>query len=48
MINESDKVRALRAFKVREESRKENIQLTKFLLLLAAAELFVVLAFFVR
>ena len=48
MINESDKVRAVQAFKLREERRKENVQLTKFLLGLAAAEFFVILAFFVR
>lgn len=48
MINELDKVRAVQAFKLREERRKENRQLTKFLLGLAAAELFVILAFFVR
>ena len=48
MINESDKVRAMQAFKLREERRKENKQLTKFLIGLGAAELFVILAFFVR
>ena len=48
MINESDKVRAIQAFRLREERRKENKQLAKFLLGLAAAELFIILAFFVR
>ena len=48
MINELDKVRAIQAFKLREERRKENRQLTKFLLGLAAAELFLILAFFMR
>ncbi|MCH5213301.1 MAG: hypothetical protein J1G06_09810 [Oscillospiraceae bacterium] len=48
MINESDKFRAIRAFRVREERRKENGRLAKFLLGLAAAELLIILAFFVR
>ena len=48
MINESDKVRAVQAFKVREERKKENYRLAQFLLGLAAAELFIILAFFVH
>ena len=48
MINESDRVRAIQAFRVREERRRENIRLARFLLGLAAAELFIILAFFVR
>ena len=48
MINELDKVRAIQAFKLREERRRETKQLAKFLLGLAAAELFFILAFFVR
>lgn len=48
MGNELDKNMAARAFRLREARRREQIRLTKFLIGLGAAELFIALVFFVR
>ncbi len=48
MMTETDKARAMRAFRIREERRRERVKLAKLLLCLGLAELIIILAFFVR